>query len=775
MAMRKRYSGEFIAYSGSVCRVDILQESASIFEVEKLEVVSLQIEWKEVNLEDPLCPSSATLVLNSPTDRKYLDLYSVAPGYIRLDIYRSGMLYWSGTLDTEFYEEPYGVEKNYDVKFVFSDFGILRRIPYNQSGRVSLESIVQTALSLSKINFSGLETLISTGFSENQSLSLSSLYIQSANFIDEDGIALDYSRVLKGILQPLALRIIQRGGLVTIYDINAIATNTPRTRRIKWDGLDGKLGVNRVYNNIRVTFSPYASATLTAGASEEGTSMEFNYGDDYGVEYINLTSESTTPDCYSFYVDYDPSHKHGYIWDYSLIDFTIFRSYDKEKCTGFAAVGYANAFFRFVSIGGSVPEKEGVAVGFYTGGHGSLESGFPRLKGIAPGLHNKQLALKTYRMLLQNAGPDDAYIKICLEILCDARYNPFQEASEDGNEGLNYEEVSSWAAQAFVPVDIVLYSNTGTPLYHYTNRLMTEKGHPADSIASTASKTLSDGRVMAGWVPGDSSFGEAWLAYYDCDDLIEGTGIMGWKTNRQNFGKPWSEGNKVKNRKLFYTDAESGEKKEWWKFDSFTKAPEGQYIPYPPSGGYLEIRVYNGIYIFDDTETFNAEGTGKFADRGLYGKLRWLLYAPPQATVVKHNLTYEEAKTEDVEYAGVLNPYAREDLALETICGTSPKDMPTARGIFLNESGDRIAYFCRAGVVDHAEQLLIGTLYSQYAKRKTVLSGEILSDYSPISVYLDAAQPEGSLFLKTSEEQDVISEVSRATFVEISPDDYIGT
>ena len=99
--MYTRYRGSFLGINGVVWTVAILQE-------------------------DAVCGSVATLTVVSPEDRTYEDLYSVEPGMIRMDVYKDDVLYWSGCLDPEFYEEPYSREKNYDVKFTFSDFGCNR-------------------------------------------------------------------------------------------------------------------------------------------------------------------------------------------------------------------------------------------------------------------------------------------------------------------------------------------------------------------------------------------------------------------------------------------------------------------------------------------------------------------------------------------------------------------------------------------------------------------------------------------------------------------------
>ena len=781
MAMRLRYSGEFCAVDGTVWKCEILQEASSAFasvgELEfSLSESPLVIEWSEHELHEPVCGSTATLVLNSPGDRTYEDLYTIIPGSIRLDVYRAGSLYWSGTLDPETYEEPYSRGSNYDVSLTFSDFGILDRIPYDLSGRKTLMELVTAALSHSGISYGSIDaSLISTSFTDNTPLTLGSLSLPSENFFDEDGEASTWREVLDGILQPLALRIIQRAGIIYVYDLNGLRTSQATARELVWDGIEPTYSTPPVYNNIKVTFSPYSNAKLTS---------EFHYGDVADPGIINKsTVSSMNPECYSFYKDYSPSHQHEGEWDDDLIGFTIFLSNDSDKCKGgIAAKGTNNRYFKIVPVTGG-EESEGVAVGFRANQHFDMTSSTP-IKGINPGSHPESLAMRCERIHIPASSPDDQkqnFIRIRMDMLCDPRYNPFEDAPEDGdgNENANYKEFQSWAQQAFIPVAIVLYDANGTALYHYRNDILTVNGRPARSVASCASWQMN-GSTMDGWVPGEANFGDAWLSYYDADmDIREGNGCLGWRTNRQNFGKPYSTGARVSKRKLHYLQNTSSipVEKDWWYFDSFKEAPDGQYIPYPPEGGYLEIRVYNGVYLFDDKDRFNqTPSVSDFFRQGLYDKIRWLLYKVPEVSVVKRTLTFADEEIDDVEYSGVANVHAREDLELETICGTALGICPTAKGVYLRvTSGEQIQNLTRAGRTDHPEQLLIGTLYSQYATRKVSLTGEVRMDPLGLSLYSDAAQPAGRLFLAKAERQDIRLDSSEVTMVEIRPDEYSGT
>lgn len=784
--MYVRYRGEFYDLPGTVWRCEILQEANAAFaQIGVLDFPAtgqLEIEYPATELENPVCSSTAKLTIVSPGDRSYLDLYSIKPGQIRLDVYRAGVLFWSGMLDPEFYEEPYEKGKNYDVSLTFSDFGILDRIPYDLAGGQSFRAILEAALQKSGINYSAInESLISTEFEGGTSLSLSSLSIASENFFDEDGEASSYRQVLEGILQPLAARIIQRAGTVYVYDINGLYTKRAATRNITWGGDGSTLGANKVYNNIKVTFSPYSSSKAISG--------ELDYGDIFGPEWTNLTVNSSgvkyfnqtppagmeTPECYSWYVDYDPAHQVDG-WDYSLIDFTLFRSTDSNKCKGVAQKGTYNAFFKLQPVLGG-QESEGIIGGFYPNRHNDKTQGSTDWKGMKPTTHtSNSLAFKTHRTYLPALSATDAqlnYLHIELPLLFDPRYNPFQSEG-DYNEGEHYASVKSYGQFAFVPVAIVIYNAAGQALYHYDNQWLTRNAQPGRNVKATADDPNYN---LWGWKSGDASFGDCWLSYYDPEDLLEGSGVLGWKTNRQSFGKPWNDGRHNVSKRVFKYNDKSGNEQNFFIFDSFKKLPEGQFIPYPPVGGYLEIRVYNGVWAFDDTEVFNTDASaGKFNEQGLYNTIRWQMYQLPSVTVVKANLTFNDAEIDDVEYSGVANVNAKESLEMETICGTALDTCPTAKGVILKSSdGQQVSTLRRAGRTDHPEQLLIGTLYSQYADRKTTLSGETIIDAGGLTLFTERAQPAGTKFLITAEVMDIQANTSRASFVEVRPDEYTGT
>lgn len=743
MAKVLRYMGEFLSRANVVWRVEILQEGYSgnvgVLDFEADE--ALVIDWKHADKEEVICGSEATLKLESPGDRTYEDLYTIEVGRIRMDVYRNNALYWSGALDPEFYEEPYEAYNHYVVTLTFSDFGILDRLKYNLSGMQTLQAILLDALTRSTINYGGLDadTYCTTYFPNGGKANPAALAVRSENFYDEDAEPSTLKEVVEGILQPLALKMIQRNGQVYVFDLNGL--HTAARRAITWDGDSQTMGVDKVANNVKVNFSPYSSAELLNG--------ELEYGGEYSVEMVNLVADPGKS-YYSYYPDYSEEHRQGGNWDYNLINFTIFIS---SQGKGLAYLNPSARYCHILPLVGGPSETTGIAWAFHSGGHGGLDTGWPKRILNTVTMERSTVVMKTHRVFLpalSSEGQKSYYVRLSLEMLLDARYNPFTEGN-DGNEGGNYEGVKGQTGYAFVPIAVNVYDSEGNAVCHYDNSSIAKggtKGHLAYCKGS--------------WVSGEGGFGSAYLEYYDPNDLWESAGICGWKKNRQCIGRP-GRGNV-----------------DVVLYDSFKQMADGQYMPYPTQGGYLEVTVFAGVQCFDMDEyiwpiTQTAWESPYYwgpNKNNWYNKVRWLLYKAPKVELVKNNLIFDAAELDDVEYSGYINKFAKEEISIDTVCGTANTTCPTAKGIYCRATDSlQIQTLKRAGVTDHPEKLLIGTLYSQFAARKTTLSGEAKIDTGGLCIYTERNQA-GKVFMMSGETQDVITDTTDAQYTEFNADEY---
>lgn len=765
MSIETIYSGRALSREGVEWTIEIRQEASEAparvgtVEFAGRDDEPIVIEWEEKGKEECICGSSATVKLLSPGDRTYAGLYTDKPGAIRLEVYRQGLPYWSGVLDPEFYEEPYERADGYEVTLMFSDFGILDRLRYNMGGIQSLRGIIESAIRRSGMNPEAIdaETLTSLETEDWQKIRLEDLSVRSEDFYDEDGEAMTLKEVVEGVLQPLGLRMVQKAGKIWIYDLNGLHKNGDR-REIYWTGTSQTMGVDRVINDVRITFSPYADAAVMSEAME--------YPGEVDRHLINLKNVSPEgePEHYNYHPYYGEELGTALGDDVDMVDFTIFVT-DKET-NGVKIETEKVKFFRTVALLGNAEDTQGVAWGFTSGAYAI--NGSNRYRVAHHGRRSTPTAdaggavvMRTERVRIPALSEEDAkdfYLRLTLGMLLDTRYNPFEEAG-DGNEAGNYNKLKLLSSWAMVPVAVNLYDDAGNAVSHYENNW---RG------ASSGHLRYARGK----WVAGEDTEGKARLEWYDPDDLKKGSGIQGWQNNRHCIGRPDTA------RRIENGD-NPGSGKTFVMFESFKRMDDGEYMPYPPEGGWVEVTVFAGVDCYGWGEE-STEGNpnlpnsypGKWGTQSLEDVVRWHLYKCPHLEIVENNVLLEGSDTEDIEYAGVLNEDAKEDLDIATVCGTMDKVCPAARGVYLKSSdGTQVRLLRRAGVTDHPERLLIGTLYSQFAERKTTLSGECrLAALGP-TAFTEKAMP-GAVMLATTESQDLMTDTEEATFVELNPDEY---
>nr|DAV78516.1 MAG TPA: hypothetical protein [Caudoviricetes sp.] len=726
--MYKRYSGEFLSRKNVCWRVDIYQEAKTLFEnIGELQFPAespLTLEWAHTDKEEVICGSTATLQIVSPGDRTYEDLYIIAPGTVRMDVYRNGVFYWSGTLDPEFYEEPYAYFNEYEVNLTFSDFGILDRFKYTLAGTQNLQELVEYALAKSGIRYGGInQQYITTSLTSNgEAMALSDLSIRSDNFYDEDGEANSLYEMLENILQPLGLRIMQKGGTIWVYDLNGLYLNGT-AKEIVWADEDQVMGTDKVINNAKITFSPYAKAETLAN--------NLKYEGEYSEEQTNLWGNKPGWPCYSYFPDYDFD---VFTVDQNNISFTIFLS---DQGSGLAESYSGSRFFHIQPMLGG-QEEEGMAYSFYTGGQGSLASGGPERCLNDPSYKGQNVLMRTIRIPIQALEETDQkrhYLRLSMEMMLDMRYNPFTDANDKNEQG-NQELAGYRFNYVRIPATVTLYSKDGIALKHYNNEEVSSKTDLKGQLSY-----LTEGK----WKDGPATYQSCWLVWYNPEDRHTSSGVLGWKKNRHNIGLSLNSDNYV----------------------SFKKLSEGQYMPYPPQGGYLEVCIYTGIWIYEWTK-----GKLKEAPQDWYDKIRWLLYKAPTVEMVRKNITHSSAESEDIEYNGVINENAKDSLELNTTCGTATDTIPSAKGIYLRTAdGLAIKTLTRGGRTTQAEQLLIGTLYSQFADRKTKLEGTAEIASGGLYAYMEGNQ-QPKRFVCLSDVQNVIADESEMEIVEFRPDEY---
>lgn len=765
------YRGQFASKRNALWQVEIWGKQApkSIGMLSFPEDSPLLIEWGEVSKEEPLCPSTATLRIVSPDDRSYQHLYSIEAGSIGIDILREGALWWRGTLDPEFYEEPYERRRNYIVELTFSDFGLLDRLKYRLTGLQQVGDILRQAIE--EIGLSPMpidNSLLNSRLPDHTPPLPDGLAVRSDNFIDEDGQGDSLKEVITAILQPLGARLIQRDGRLWIYDLHGLH-QAPDSLKIKWCGANQTMGVDKVANAVNLNYSPYGESELLKA--------EVKYtGSPPHPSQVNLpqkavqNSATIDPIDGAYY-----SFTEGFRWDDNTWDYTPPHTtiHLSPLGKGLSVIGEECRYFSTLSHAGGSRE-EGVAVVIKGGADFSWSPSknrkiiirWPERMIVGSQFSLKQnvlttdirkvdssLILRSQRVWLPTMDTATAmqhYLRLSIEMLLDARYNPF--SSEKGNLEWENDTMAKRSAFAFVPFSAVIYDAMGTPILHYDNS-------PATISARRGNLT----EAMGEWkrVADAAHLPVSWLEWYDIGDTSEKSGIgQGFKANRHNIGRP---------------DGRAGRTPLQYSY-LFGKIPDGEYLPYPPQGGWLEISIYKGVKAFDANPTkegIDEEfwGRNTWVEYDYFSKVRWWLFKAPKIEVVGIHPPHEPVKQDDIEHRATLNPYAAESLDLDLKLGTLPTPSPVARGIlFRSSSGLPLQKMARAGKTASPEELLIGTLYSQFAQRRTTLSGDttITRGLCPFN---EACQG-GKRFLMVSETQNLRREVADAKFIELRPDEY---
>lgn len=788
----KRYQGSFLSRAGIVWLCEIWQDSPLPFPSGELTFEAeepLLIEWPETEKEEPVCGSSVTLRLESPGDRTYFDLHAAGSQAVQLRVYRNKKLYWSGLLDTEFYEEPYERARLYPVSLTFTDFGILDRLKYNRRGVVSLQSIVDECISRARIQTTGLSEGYLLYLEDGKTgVTLDNLYISSENFYNEDGEAMSLREALEGILQPLALRLVQRAGTIYVYDLNSLYLYGDR-RIIQWAGDSQTLSVDRTLNNIRINFSAYAKS--------DALSNEVTFEGDYtGAE----NSPADCPDGTTFYafaqsLVMTEELKNGQKnrkWQPDIYTQGDFRVYLSQKGKGVQKLHPGAKYARILPYLNNAPETDCIlwrlianndhTTNIFPGDRPSAT--ITGLNGVIhpPLATDEQPAnltlFETEGIYIPPVGDwdsSDFALRLTMEILADPRYNPYVDAVpaelpwaayynklsgtqfiRADNESELYNGVKVRTGTTYIRVGIGLYDAAGKPLYHHENW-----GYGQQNVIDNL--FYGGGR----WLPGAPSYDKCtWLEYRVTDgDRKTDTGILGWKKN------VWlrnGEFNLVSDMKVPGT------------------VQDGETISYPPCEGYLRIEVYNGIYCYDFEEFANLGldkddcptpyhlNPGVWIRQGYYERLRWLAYKAPVVEILSGKSRNKRADLDDVEYTGHVNPDAQEELSIDTIVGTHTEISPAARGVLLTNAGGQLRQLqrlTRADVTDHPENLLIGTLCSQYAVRRVMLTGESSITPEGLCRFTEANQPD-KVFMLRGERQDAITDCSEAVYVEFVADEF---
>lgn len=691
-----RYYREFYDAENSRYRVEILQEGSFAPQEVTLAGPPVTINWAEVDKLEPVMSSSATLRLISMTDRQFVDMYAVEVGVVRLDIYRNDALYWSGTLDTELFEEPYSMLDRYVTELTFSDFAPLSRLNWQRTGFATMRETIAECLSISGIAYGSIEEYISTKIKDSAKNLLDDAVLSMDNFYDEDGEAWSVREVLDETLRPFALRLKQKGGKITIADINALSALTPQN--VEWRGSDSTLGVEPTYNKAIVTFSPYSEGLLFDGTFDHKKTLHRD-SDNYtsvvvtvpGANYRGFTLNVGAK-------EYWDVEEQGLILGSGVRTFRIDADDDGEDIAG-VMWGVAPYADRSNWIGRKPTSEWNSAVIMQT----------PPITISDVGVFGKNINLA-----------------VSLDVLYDVRLNPYEDASSNNEEG-NWADFNDIANYGWIRAKLILEGTDGK-MYSYTKD------------ARSAETELHNGY----WKEEtniDTTFGFL-LEFYNQSNYKSQSGFGGWQSNKQAVG--YDFGTLPAN---------------------VTKHINQEKIPIPPVGGKLTLSICSAIDCRDNANV------GTALSSRVTDIVRWMAYRNLKMYLVTQS--GKEVDVEDVVISAWVNKAAEKEVKIDTYIGSEYNRLPMAKGIVLQSDGRYpVIKFTRAGTTDTLENLLLGTVYSNYATRKNTISGvvklipaeQILSDKSVVN----------SRYLLLSERQDLQECFSEIKMAEIVEDSYTG-
>lgn len=717
--MNKLYTSEFADIKGSVWRADIVLRNAPdavtvsdfYFDIDAAEV-----EWPETELYKPLLGSACTLKVVSPGDRTFIDLYAAEPGDVTLCLYRNNLLYWSGTLDPEFYEEPYESAVGYVVSLSFSDFGALDRLTFNlePEGVSTVEELLKAAFAAASLDCDiieahGLRPPSGAG------LTLGNLSVHNANFYDEDGQGASWREVIEGVLQPLSLRMVQLpGGSVKVFDLYSQRAQQPR--EISWEGTGHMLGTGTVYNDISVTFSPYADSQAIE-MRVDGDNLSHAEGETKEEVYFKNSDTSTYQ---SFQLQYCLNHSGStpVILDPTKAAFYRTRKYYSGE-DGEGIIGKVCA-----PSGAQKTLFGGVPWAFHTDSAGKLDN-------------IKALFDAGSCSLIAGAGHEDDMLRVTLEALFDSRANPF-EAAEKANEEGDYKRQEKGWNIVYIPARIYIEGEDGST-WRWVNNDVRIYGNLPIPDGFWLDKPL-----LGSWKEGNPGWGECWLVYYQWSDRDKNSPCSGWMTNRQCIG--------------IYTLVP-----EYWQ-----KRGDGEFLPMPPVSGTLHVEIGCGVGIFSYDRSVRDILDKNNED---FEVPRWLMYRSVKVEITDGFGRGKEV--EDLAQSVAISSKARSPLSIDTICGSVGGTLPTARGV-LRLDGVPLTTLTRGSLTDTPERLLIAAIASQYDCRHTVLSGETgTSSVDPAAVFTEAAQPAERRFAMLSCRYQVREACASSKFIELSDQKYI--
>lgn len=657
------------------------------------------IEWQETGKMDVVQSSTCTLRVSNESDRQMVRLMHGRNALCT--VVRTGRVYWMGHLDDAVYEEPYSFPRAYVTELIFSDFGILNRIPFLLEGRQSLAAIVGGCIGAAIPVGYPVSLLTSLRHPKtNEPITLDMLYINADRFATDGDEPTTQREVLEEALRPLGLRIMQKNGQVYIYDIEYLRDHADTMANYPvWHGTDAWLRGSETFGRIDVSFEHDADETLASLDIDREHSV---WPDDPDGPFFGLIYSEDF-----FLVGLGHNLMQGFFVDiYPNVGWP------------FPALPSGARYFRTRALLADANDT-GIAwrlkcttiTGYVQSGQTQIPvyaDAWLAANATARNLADTRPVVKLETGYLPLVPDADKYqLRVNLDILLSFRPNPIDSPPDE------WVEQQDWYTQMggekdwrhfrcfmqTVPVKLELIDEGGNPIWHYTNAA-TEDEHEPMAAPLTRARVSPKGAVAGSWEQGAATWADMVLAYYkdydpDNDDDPEPLAASGWTGNR-----------------LAISDTQ----RQMIKASVYAKRTDGEYLPLPPVAGRLRLTVGSGVFPY---KMHNDLGSVMLC----YPNIAWHLFRNPQITLVKARCA-DDAITTDAATEKDYYDMTADHLGETLQAGTWQKGIaPSARGLLFDAYGHAWEQLVKCGVTDTLSRLRLLSLVEQTRYTQPVISG----------------------------------------------------
>ncbi len=579
---------------------------------------------------------------------------------------------------------------------------------------------VKTILHLGKYSIKDGEVIETVN--PKDTTDLTDIGIPASNFYTDDADSDNDSvkATLEAVLQPLALKMVQREGEMYVFDLYSLY-NAGR-ESIEWDGDEQTLGVDQVYKRCTVALTGNATTDLITQEIECGdtNAKSITVYSDTGVWANEEGGKDSPRSTYASFEFKTATDGKGLDYLHPLARyFRTTQAYEGNDDEGVAWLAIPDKHpSGNIKFGSKTRHEEFSEIPYCKSDGDHSRSDIcvnqPYTEYLLPSAREILFQSPKYEVgasscYLGAESPVDGkikpkvyedyhrpYLRLSLSLMMESRYNWLHELCAYNEPKLN-DYLHNRQAIVYIPYSIILYDDNDQPKYYYRCKAMS--GHSMDipvTMDNVAKQWCEFPYGTTAIPAGELNF----LAYYDDSNrtaYCDSGNMDGWVDNK-DFSR-------------FYSFACNTGTIDGDDFPKFTPE-EGELIPLPPIAGKVQITVYTGaliyckhddVYEYDWTNhkwlsyyicnpseqtmydgylnqgghkdidpspaTVKQYGVWSYNSIRMFGYLRWWLYKDLKLELVRGSAA-DDYDVDDIEYSAYVDTTASDELSIETKCGT---------------------------------------------------------------------------------------------------------